>query len=169
MANPTEIANEIEALAVHCRPSLMSVEARSLWVRDWCEDLGPFPIEAIRVACRKFRQSGAVKFPTPGQLMPMVRAEIEAPAPNAEPVQVWGPISDLAYDALGLPEKIRHQRLLAHQARRKAGPMWLNGRPAGPDELPERWHEWTKRAENHEAEATRLSGYLRRPTSQAAE
>jgi len=169
MADRTEIATEIEALAVHCRPPLMEAEKRALWLRDWCEDLAKFPIGAVRVACRKYRNSGATKFPTPGQLVPMVRAEAEQ-KPAAERVQPWRPLTDDEYEALSLRGKIEHQRILAGQARRKAGPMWLNGRPAGPDELPERWHEWTKRAENHEAEADRLRRYLRAtPQGLAAE
>lgn len=168
MAERTEIATEIEALAVHCRPPLMEATARALWLRDWCEDLAQFPIEAIRVACRKFRGSGATKFPTPGQLLPLIRAEAQEAAPSQK-IVAWQPLSDAEYDQLSLRDKIRHHRILAHEARRKAGPMWRNGKPATAEDMPEIWRSWNARADNHEDEAHRLQATLKRAQSQAAE
>ena len=87
MASKSEILPEIEALAVHCRPSLMTVEVRAIWLRDWCDDLAEFPIEAIRAGVRAYRHSGATKFPTPGQLVPMIRAG--QPSQTGPKLDVW--------------------------------------------------------------------------------
>ena len=160
MATKTEILNEIEPLEAHCRPPPMNELQRAGWLRDWCADLAEFPIEAIAAGCRKWRHSGSTKFPTPGQLLPLIRAELpqRREAVNAEP---WRPISDAEYEALKLPEKIRHHRILAHDARRKAGPMWVNGKHCTAEEMPEGWRRWNEQAERHEAEAARLTKYLR--------
>lgn len=138
----------------------MSVDARALWMRDWCDDLSSFPIEAIRAACRKYRNSGATKFPTPGQLVPMVRGEAKQ-EPDAPKMQPWRPIEDAEYETLSLRDKIRHHRILAHEARRKAGPMWRNGKPCPAEEMPDTWRAWNRQAEHHEDEAARLSKFIR--------
>lgn len=65
-------------------------------------------------------------------------------------------MSQAEVDQLGLYDKIKHYRLLGHHARRRAGPMWKHGRPAGPEELSDHWREWSRRAENYEAEVKRL-------------
>lgn len=168
MATKSEIIDCIEALAVHCRPPLMTTEQRESWMRDWCDDLAQYPAETIASACRKWRHSGSNKFPTPGQLMPLVR-EI-APADDGPKVEVWRPLTDEEYRALSVREKIRHQLILAHQARCKAGPMYRNergasvGRPMGErlstEQMPETWHRWSRVAEGHEAEAKRLREIL---------
>lgn len=172
MAQRTEIASEIEALAVHCRAPLMEVEQRTSWLRDWCNDLADFEIEAIRAGCREWRQSGATKFPTPGQFIPLVRKRINGPKTDPASIQPWRPIGDAEFDALSLRDKIRHHRILAAEARRKAGPMWRNP-PAGAsvakpikghipaNDMPDDWRRWTEIASGHDAEAKRLSGYLR--------
>jgi hypothetical protein len=171
MANKPEIIDEIEGLAVHCRPPIMEVGQRSSWLGDWCNDLAEFEIEAIRGACREWRQSGAIKFPTPGQLLPMVRKRASADR-AADHNGPWRPLSDAEYGALGLREKIRHQQILAAEARRKAGPMWRNP-PGGasiqrpkpghvePHEMSPAYRKWSEIASGHEAEAKRLRGYLR--------
>ena len=163
-----EIIRELRALEKFCAfPPNMNGEDRERFLKDYLADIQEFPLPAIQKACQKWRQSGQTKFPVPGQLIPLIRGCIAAePVARERP---WGALADHEYEALSLRGKIEHQRILAHQARRKAGPMWLNGRPAGPDELPDRWHEWTKRADNHEAEAARLSKYLRTPQGLAAE
>jgi hypothetical protein len=168
-----EIVDEIERLAVHCRPPLMQVEQRESWLRDWCDDLAGFEIEAIRSACREWRQSGAQKFPTPGQLLPMVRKRTAGPRADGGALQPWRELSDGEYEALSLRDKIRHQRILAAEAYRKAGPMWRNGaggaNPAkpvkghvAPDQMPDTWRYWTDIARSHDAEAQRLASYLHR-------
>lgn len=168
MAQRTEIADELNSLAVHCPHRLMDVEAKSMWMRDWCEDLAEYPIEAIRSACRKWRHSGATKFPTPGQLIPLVR-EV-APVEGGGKVEVWRELNDAEYDALSIREKIRHRQILAMEARRKAGPMFRNSPGEGirsggihlkPEDMPDVWRKWTKIAEAHEAEASRLRHLIR--------
>jgi hypothetical protein len=169
MAERTEIAAEIEALTTHCRPPLMEVDARMLWLRDWCTDLGEFPIEAIRQACRKWRHSGATKFPTAGQLMPLVRANLPDDGPKGR-VEPWRPLSDAEYATLTVREKIRHHTILAHEAGCKAGPMWRNPDGASMskprpghvthDQMPPAWRQWKAIQSNHLAEATRLRGVI---------
>lgn len=173
MADRSEIIDEIEALAVHCRPPIMEPAARASWLRDWCDDLAGFPISAVRLGCRAYRQSGQVKFPTAGQLLPMVRANLpveRAPPGATEP---WRPISDAEYEALSLREKIRHREVMAREARRKAGPMWKNP-PEGAsfkrpvrghvraEDMPEAWRIQSQIAAEHEEEARRLRSHLHR-------
>jgi hypothetical protein len=159
MAEAAEIVETLETLALHCRPPLMSVEDRSRWLRDWCNDLREFRIEEVRQAAMKWRRGESQKFPTPGQFLPVVRSLVRSDiAPKvAEP---WRELSDDEYRALTLEGKIRHQTILASEARKKAGPMWRGGRPAKPGELPQRWHIWTAKAQNHEAEVKTLRGIL---------
>lgn len=163
MADLNEIISEIEALAVHCRPPIMEVEQRRSWIRDWCEDLRGYPIEAIRNAAREWRQGGATKFPTPGQLLPLVKKTV--PSDRGAAPQAWRPLSDAEYEQLSLPDKIRHHRILAHEARGKAGPMFRNtggmtGKHLESHEVTG-WSHWQEIARNHDAEARRLSQYLR--------
>lgn len=165
MAERAEIAAEIEALAVHCRPPLMEVEQRASWVRDWCTDLAGFPIESIRVACRKWRQGTATKFPTPGQLIVFIEKEIpKQMGPKALP---WRPASEDEYRGMTLQNKIYEHQVLAHEAYGKAGPMFRNetvsaglGRAKGEhltlDQMPDSYRRWTMIASNHTQEATLL-------------
>lgn len=161
-SNRIEIVKELRALEQFCTfKAVRSGEEQERFLKDYLADIQEFPLEAIQKACGKWRQSGQVKFPTPGQLIPLIRGCMAA-EPGRH-VEFWRELTDAEYEALSLRGKIEHQRILANLARRKAGPMWLNGKPAAPDELPQRWHEWTKRADNHEAEATRLGRFLRHP------
>lgn len=170
MSDRIEIIKELRALEKFCAfPPNMSGEERERFLKDYLADIQEFPIDAIRKACQRWRQMGQTKFPVPGQLMGLIRLFVSDAPKGGGRAEAWSPLDDEEYEALSLRGKIEHQRILANLARRKAGPMWLNGKPATPDELPDRWHEWTKRAENHEAEATRLSGYMRRPMAMAAE
>jgi len=159
MADRTEILNEIDALSSHCRVPLMSVEQRTGWMRDWCEDLGQFRIEDIRRAFRDWRQSGNTKFPTPGQVMPILRRLNDVGAPEAKLVS-WRELSDPEYAALSLSEKVRHHLILANKAEVAAGPMWRHGKHAS--DMPDEWHGQRQRAENHRAEAKRLRDLMNR-------
>lgn len=177
-ATKAEILNQIEALAVHCRPPLMSMEQRDLWLRDWCADLAEYPADALHNACRKWRHSGAIKFPTPGQLLPLIRDSLPAEKSADGPARAWQPADQAEYDAMSLRDKIREHRILAHEARLKAGPMFRNvsgsmtGRIRGerlkPEEMTSAWHRWTQEAERHDREAKRLSEYLHRKPSAGA-
>ena len=160
MAEHPEIIDQIEALAVHCRPPLMSVDHRSLWLRTWCEDLAEFPAEAIRVGCRSWRQGDSTKFPTPGQLLPLVRkaaAPQRAPAPERAPHPAWTPISDELYASLSLVDKAWNQGKMGQWCLGQAGPQ---PRDTPPDEMPEAWKAWRRRATDHFAEETRLKQLL---------
>jgi len=155
-----EIIKELRALEKFCAfPSGMNGEDRERYLKDYLADIQDFPLDAVKSACAEWRKSGSVKFPTSGMLIPIIRRFMGAP--KDERMEPWKPLSDLAYDALSLPEKIRHHRIMAGQARLKAGPMWKNGRAAEPSELPATWHEWTARAQNHDREADRLRSHLR--------
>lgn len=171
MASRNEIIAEIEALETHCRAPLMATDARARWMQDWCADLAEFPADTIRAAMRDYRQSGATKFPSPGLLLPSIRAKLPLDRKGDAPRE-WEPISDAEYDTLTLREKIRHHAISAHEARRKAGPMWRN--PPGSSlkkpmaghiqrqDMPAAWRILMDRAEAHEAEATRLRETLHR-------
>lgn len=176
MATKPDIIEAIEALAIHCRPAIMDVEQWSLWLRDWCADLTEFPIEAIAAACRKWRRSGSVKFPTPGQLLPLVREGI--PAERTERLDSWRLLTDDEYGALSVREKIRHHQILAHQAYLKAGPMFRNtsqgprmsGVHLTPEEMDANHLKWADVGKHHTEEAHRLRQHLKgRPVAVVAE
>lgn len=166
MAERQEIAEEIERLAVHCRPPLMSVEDRMTWVADWCQDLSGFPIAAIRMACTSWRNGTDRKFPLPGQLKPLIRVHVPSQKGEVGP-QVWRPLSDDEYGALTIMEKVRHHLIMAAEAGSKAGPMFRNtslsngmsnakGEHLTADQMPQTWHDWKARQAGHLAEAKRL-------------
>jgi hypothetical protein len=178
MAQKAEIINEIEALTAHCRPPLMETSQRASWLHDWCADLGDFPIEAVRVGCRKWRLSGSIKFPTPGQLLPLVREADTAPA--GPKLAEWSPASEDEYRAMTLREKIRERQILAMEAYRKAGPMFRNATAGGVmtkargthlrrEDMSDAWRHWTGIAEAHKAEAVRLRELLHSARGLAAE
>lgn len=169
MAERTEISAELNALSVHCRPPIMEVEQRALWLRDWCNDLTEFPIEAVRIACRKWRQSGSTKFPTPGQLLPLVRENM--PEEKREFARTWSPAGDDEYRAMSIREKIREHQILAHEAYTKAGPMYRNLSAGGPiskaagqhltaEEMGPVHAHWAAEGLRHTQEAQRLRQYL---------
>jgi hypothetical protein len=179
MADKAQIIDAIEALAVHCRPPIMEISQRTLWLRDWCADLSEFPLDAIATACRKWRHSGATKFPTPGQLLPLVRDSL--PVEKGARVQPWRPAGPEEFRGMTVREKIRELMILAHEARTKAGPMYRNttargapiskasGAHLNPEDMSESYRRWTAVAEGHEAELSRLRKVVRSPMSEAAE
>lgn len=172
MADRLDIANALESLAVHCRPPLMSVEDRSRWMVDWCSDLASFPIEAIKLACTRWRQSENTRFPTPGQLLPMVRAVLPAKGEGPK-IEAWRPISDDEYRQLPIREKIRHLQIVRSELMTNAGPMLKNegafkGRYLTPDEMPPKWHDAKARAAVIDAEINRLRETINRAREQAA-
>lgn len=129
MADRTEIVDAIETLAVHCRPPLMDVQGRARWIASWCEDMAEFPLSAISHACQVWRQGDNSKFPTPGQLLPLVRAQCRKPsAPSgARNNQAWTWPTDDELDSMPLTERRRQYLIMAHEAAAKAGPMQENG------------------------------------------
>jgi len=156
MAKSNEIIEAIEALAVHCRPPLMSVEDRTRWLRGWVEDLGEYTIEAVNHACRKWRQGESAKFPTPGQLLPLVRSVAKVDNSGGK-VHPWRPISDDEYRDLTVKEKIRHLQIVSHNIKGLHGPMYSMTlkRQLTPDEMPPQWHE-------AQASAKRIGGEIKR-------
>lgn len=77
-------------------------------------------------------------------------------APWGDIPKAWKEPTQEEYEAQSISEKIRTNKILACEARLRAGPMMKNRRPAGPDELPDKWHQWTRVAKHHEAEAKRF-------------
>lgn len=135
MADRLEIVDELETLAVHCRAPLMDVESRSRWMASWCEDLQQFPIAAVRTACKAWRQGENSKFPTPGQLLPLVRYALPKPirAESAERPWTWPSEADLA--AMTLRERRRQYLIMAMETRGKCGPMDAKGQYPRPQFL----------------------------------
>lgn len=160
MAEPAEIIEEIERLAIHCRPPLMSVEDQARWKMDWITDLKEFPVEAIRQACHRWRNGTDRKFPLPGQLRPLV-VMCNPGQSGGVKLDAWRPLSDGEYGQLTLREKIRHHLILASEALNKAGPMWRHGRPLAEADMPDAWRLWKRRADDHYAEAARLRKHLK--------
>jgi hypothetical protein len=169
MADKSQIQDVIESLAVHCRPPLMSIEQRLLWLRTWAEDLQEYPIEAVAQACRQWRQSEATKFPTPGQLMPLVKACL--PSERTERAEVWREASPEEYRAMSIREKIREHQILGHNAFSKAGPMFRNTTGSGPitkasgthlepGDMPDSHAAWIAEGKRHNEEIRRLRQYL---------
>jgi hypothetical protein len=157
MAEHREIIAEVEALTVHCRPPVMAIEQRARWQVDWARDLEKYPIEIIQQAFRQWRQGESGKFPTPGQILPMLDRMTRRPdGPSQAQSLEWRyDLSEEAYRALSLNEKIRHHRIAAGHCRRKAGPMPHKVTVAKKD-MPAEWQEWRARAERHDDEAKRL-------------
>ena len=170
MASPSEIQDEILTLAAMCRPPVMTADERARWLAAWLEELRDYPPAAIRSACRVWRQSTAARFPTVGQLVPLVQSA-SRPEGDATKAEEWRPLSDGEYEALPLSEKVRHHEILAHEASPKAGPMWrggIAGRALRPEEMPEAWSGLTALAARHREEAARLRGKLREAIARRA-
>lgn len=178
MSSKSEILPEIEALSVHCRPPLMEASQRTSWLMDWCADMAEYPIEAIRIACRKWRLSGSTKFPTPGQLLPLVRENLPSQS-STEKYLPWRPASQEEYQAMTVREKIRERLILAHEAFCKAGPMFRNqssgsmARAAGKhlteDQMTPAYRAHRDEGRAHMAEVARLRKYISTDIVVAAE
>lgn len=171
MATAEEVIGAITALEAHFPTKFLTNDQKKLWMNDWCNDLRPYPLEVVAEACAQWRRFNTGKFPTFAQLSPVLtrvqgdRAKAGEPRPHE-----WRPLSDEEYEALSLRDKIRHRLILAHEERRKAGPMfvnrsvgkWIAGEHIPREEMPDAWHEHMRRAQNHEAEAARLRSVLYR-------
>lgn len=153
MADNLEIMDALESLAVHCRPPLMSVDDRSRWMRDWCEDLKGFPGDAIRTGTSRWRQGESTKFPTPGQLIPMIKAVAGGtkPRPSKEN-ELWCWPSEEELTGMTLSEKRRQYLIMASECRGNAGPMNSDGEHPRP--------EWLIRARNYSDEAQALTRHI---------
>lgn len=138
MAENHDIIDELDTLALHCRPPVMSADEKSRWLASWVDDLREFDIVAIRAACRNWRQGeGNTKFPVPGQLLPMVRACTPRPTPSGDPFRPWTWPDDIELGSMTLEEKIRQYRIMAHETRTRAGPMGDDGKVPRPQFISE--------------------------------
>lgn len=152
---------ELGALSSHYPAPARSPGEQARWLSDFADDLAEFADGEVRRACADWRRSEGRRFPTPGQLLTacrQVRSALQhaaAPRDRAEPYEPWklssGDVADMSFS-----QALRYHQAMATHYRAKAGPMWRNGRPAEPDELPESWRAWRAKAQDHEAEAGRL-------------
>jgi len=162
MANRDEIIEEIEGLEVHCRAAVMTMTARAKWFSDWCNDLAKFPIEAIRDAFKDWRQSDNVKFPTPGQMLPMIKAKLRKPEDATAKAVKWEPLTSANYHEASIEDKMKHHRIMAERARFDAGPMYRSGTTWGsgvhlePSEMSDRWRAYRRSADDHAHQANEL-------------
>lgn len=154
MADRTEIVDALESLAVHCRAPLMSVDDKARWMRDWCEDLRQFPIEHIRAATTHWRQGDSVKFPTPGQLIPLIKAQAKERRQEDSAAELWRWPSEEQLADMSLSEKRRQHLIMAHECSSKAGPMNAGGEHPRP--------EWIMRAREHRREAQDIAALIAR-------
>lgn len=151
-----QIIEELQALQAHYPRQARATDEEQRWLRDYVEDLHACPDDAVRYACRRWRQSGARKYPTSGELLSFAQQfQPRGDANETRKTPPWGPVSDYEYDAMTLAEKLRHQTILGNHAQFTAGPQ------TKPKEaMPEAWHEHRERARHHFAEASRLRGLL---------
>lgn len=162
MASRDEIMEEIEALEAHCRAPLMTVNVRSKWLSDWCADLGNYPFEAVQGAFRDWRQGPSTKFPTPGQIIPMVKAKLRKPEDATAKAVKWEPLTSANYHEASIHDKMKHHRIMAERARFDAGPMYRSGTTWGsgvhlePSEMSDRWRAYRRSADDHAHQANEL-------------
>ena len=151
MSHRAEIADALEGLAVHCKPPLMEVSAKVRWIETWCEDLVEFPIEAILAACKLWRQGDSTKFPTPGQLLPIVR-RLASQGNRSERETAWTWLDHDQLDRMTLRERRRQYLIMGFETRSKVGPMGEDGSYPRP--------EFLQTAADYYAEANALRARL---------
>lgn len=161
-----EIIKELRALEQSCSfRNARTGEENERFLKDYLADIEEFPLEAIKAACADWRKSGSIRFPTSGQLIPMIRAKVPSDGVSRE--TAWVELSEDDYAQLDLPSKERHHLIMAQRCEVKAGPMWRNGRPLTHNEMPPAWHQLRERAAHHREEAARLRNLYRRAERQA--
>lgn len=160
MATRNEIVEALERLETHCRAPLMSIEARTGWMRDWCDDLKDCDVADVNAACQKWRNGDERKFPLPGQLKAVIRSLRPQRTDSDNQGGAWRELTDAEYQALTIREKIRYHQICVQQCLRKAGPMWSAGRHREMADMPQSFHDWRAKASNHGEEARRLQGKL---------
>lgn len=164
---PDAIVTEIEALAAHYIRPVRSAEEHERWLKDYVEDLKRYPEEALKQACANWRANDKNgKFPSPGQLMALVRQFTDARQPTGVKLEPWRELAPVEYEALTLAAKLRYHEIAGMEARKKAGPLWWNGRPCTLEDLSEdradRWRTWTAEAARHRDDADRIRQLLAR-------
>jgi hypothetical protein len=157
-----EIIKELRALEQSCSfRNARTGEENERFLKDYLADIDEYPIEAIKEACADWRKSGSIRFPTSGQLIPIIKAKV--PGQSSPREDAWRQLDDAAYAQLDLPAKERHHLILANQCEVKAGPMWKNGRPLTAEQMPPAWHRLREQAQFHRDEAVRLRKLYRKP------
>lgn len=168
MASPRiEIVKELRALEQFCTfKAVRTGDEQERYMLDYLADIQMFPLEAIRKACAEWRTSGSTKFPTSGQLIPLIRKH--TPQETAPKNHEWRPISEEEYEAMSLSEKIRHRLILAREARVTASTK-THGWDRNITTAPPAYKHWQDVAEGHEREAQKLRGFMRNARGLAAE
>jgi hypothetical protein len=157
-----EIVKELRALEQFCTfKAVRSGEEQERFLRDYLADVQDFPLEAIQKGCADWRKSGQTKFPTPGQLIPLIKAHIVQARVEVS-AQPWRPLTEPEYRALSVEDKIRHCRLLASQSRAEATKAAIKqGWDRNVANAPPIYRQHMDIADAHEAEAKRLRQYVR--------
>lgn len=168
MSSPRiEIVKELRALEQFCAfKAVRTGDEQERYMLDYLADIQQYPLEAIRKACAEWRTSGVTKFPTSGQLIPLIRKH--CPQETAPQNREWAPISEDEYEAMSLREKIRHRLILAQEARRTAS-THTHGWNRNINTAPPAYRHWIDIAAGHDKEAMRLGTFLRQPAGLAAE
>ena len=156
------IIQALTALALHYPKGQRTDREQALWLADYAADLDKFSLPQIARACQDWRRSTARTFPKVGELLDLIRKDLDRPTTKST---AWQPLSDEEYDALGLADKIRHQRILANEARLRGGGNTQRGPngiriPLEPGPRLERFEAEKERADRHTAEAVRLTEKL---------
>jgi len=160
MASRTDILTELNALSAHYMRIVRSPEEQERILSDYADDLKAFDLDAIKNGCRSWRQSSAQRFPTPGQLIPMIRANMRqqtGPRPAA-----WKPCTTEEYEAMPPYEQIRE--LQCRMEAINPGPQFsqVQQRHLDASEMPEEWHKARQRIATYAAEIKRIRMNLRK-------
>lgn len=156
-----EIVKELRALEQFCTfKAVRTGEEQERYMLDYLADIQEYPLEAIRKACAEWRKSGVTKFPSSGQLIPMIRKHVTEE--RAQPVREWRPISDEEYERLSVRDKIRHRLILAKEARVEASAK-THGWDRNILTAPPAYRHWMDVAAGHEREAMRLRQFITQP------
>lgn len=157
-----EIVKELRALEQFCTfKAVRSGEEQERYMLDYLADIQQHPLDAIRKACAEWRKSGVTKFPTSGQLIPLIRKHLAEE--RQAPLREWRPISEEEYEGLTVREKIRHRLILAREARVTAS-THTHGWDRNLTTAPAAYKHWIEVAAGHDKEAMRLGTYLRQPS-----
>jgi hypothetical protein len=71
-ATAMQIGEALERLALHYPVLRRTDQENDLAARDWADDMADCPVDLIAEACRLWRNTGAERFPTPGQLKALI-------------------------------------------------------------------------------------------------
>lgn len=165
----TEVGDEVAALQQHYPHRTRSEAEETRFLRDFCDVLGGKDAEAFRAAMYRMKaDTKRKKMPTPGEVLALVlelspranRPAVAAVERNAP----WRPASEAELAAMPPWAARREHLILVAHYLGKAGPMWWNGEPCRPEDMPpdraERWAENTRKAAWHQQAADGLRAQM---------